>query len=136
MGHRRSRSPQWQPSGHSTRGSSPRRLKPAVWIGILAAMVVWSLIAWLTYLAVDPVLAWLSSSAGTVLEGSRDVVSAIGGKPAADAVGAVSSSGLIGQLATLLHAIAKPAIVIVWVLGMLGLIAAPMILTWMARAGR
>lgn len=113
---------------------APRMLKPIAWIVVLIGLMVWSAIALVGYVSIDSLLGWAAAIAGDVVDSGKDIATAVGvGKAQVGAVEALNVSGILGQAITLLKIIAKPAIVILWGIGVVALIAAPLILS---RAGR
>lgn len=109
----------------------PRKLPMAV---ALVGLVLWSLFAWIGYILVDPVLNWVALNAGVLLDTGKGLAAVTeGGKEVGAVVDNLNVSGLLGQAIALLRAVVKPAIVIVWAIGALALIAAPVILP---RVGR
>ncbi|CCV15030.1 hypothetical protein [Mesorhizobium sp. STM 4661] len=86
-------------------------------IGVLA---VWSLLAWVGYALVDPVLSWLAGTAGS-------------GQGVVAVVDSLNVGGVLGQAKALLRIVVKPAIVVLWAIGALVLIAAPLILPRIGR---
>ncbi len=109
----------------------PRKLPKAV---VLVGLVLWSLFAWAGYALVDPVLGWIAASAGFLLDSGKDIATATGaGKELGVIVDGLNARGFMQQAITLLRVILKPAIVVVWAIGALILIAAPLILPKIAR---
>jgi len=103
--------------------ASPARPRSRLGIWVTAAVLAWSLLAWSGYILVDPLLTWLASSAGLLVESGKDVATAMGAKefvPIADTIGI---GGLLGQFISLLQLVLKPAIVVVWAIGALLLMA-------------
>lgn len=85
-------------------------------------------------MSIDSLLGWAATIAGNVVDSGKDIATAVGvGKEQVGAVDALNVSGLLGQAITLLKIIAKPAIVILWGIGVITLLAAPLILS---RVGR
>ncbi|MES2665314.1 MAG: hypothetical protein V4712_04390 [Pseudomonadota bacterium] len=112
----------------------PRLGGPLLWLGALAGLVIWSLIAWAAYLAVGPILTWVASSAGLLVDTGKSIASLTeAGKVAGNVLDGLNVTGLAGQAIVLMQAVAGPVIVVVWALGALALLAAPLILP---RAGR
>lgn len=106
-----------RPPEYSERRAAPLgKPKPILWVIAILAAGLWSLAAWLAYGLVDPFFSWLS---------------ALG--PFASWSPSGGISGLLGQAIALLQTVAKPAILIVWAVGALGLLAAPMILPAILR---
>lgn len=112
----------------------PRLGGPLLWLGAVAGLVIWSLIAWAAYLAVGPILTWVASSAGLLVDTGKSIASLTeAGKVAGNVLDGLDVTGLAGQAIVLMQAVAGPVIVVVWALGALALLAAPLILP---RAGR
>lgn len=109
----------------------PRKLPMAV---VLMGLVLWSLLAWIGYSLVDPVLGWVAASAGLLVDGGKGLATAVGaGKEVGAVVDNLNVSGFLGQTIALLRVVLKPAVVIVWAIGALALIAAPVILRKIGR---
>lgn len=106
------------------RGSRPA---PLLRIVIAVAVAVWSLMAWIGYNAADPVVAWLGSIVLGVIENGQGVAEAFGGKPAGEVVKALDGGGLAGQILALVQIIIKPAIVVIWALGIVALMMLPLL---------
>lgn len=115
----RGRPPVLDPVSQGFRGEAPRlgRAKPLLWAVALAGVGLWSLIAWVAYGVVEPFFGWAAANAG----------------PFASGLGAGGIGALLGQMSAWLQSIARPAIIIVWAVGALGLLAAPMILPAVIR---
>lgn len=119
------------PVDFDTRPLLPRKLPMAV---VLAGLVLWSLLAWVGYALVDPVLGWIAANTGLLVDGGKGLATAIGvGKEAGSVVDSLNVSGFLGQAIALLRTIVKPAIIVLWAIGALALAAAPVILP---RVGR
>lgn len=104
------------------------------WIVVIIGLAVWSLIAWIAYASVDPVLEWAAGSAGTLVDGGKDLATATGaGKGVGTVLDSLNVSGLSGQVIPLIRIIIKPTIVVLWVIGALVLIAAPVLLPRIGR---
>lgn len=110
-----------------------QKLRPISWVVVMVGLVGWSLLAWVGYILVDPVLGWVASNGGVLLDSGKGLAVAAGGKEVGNAVSGLDVSGLFGQLIALLQVILKPAIVVVWVLGALALFTVPWLLP---RVGR
>lgn len=114
MGHHRKRRGHDEPWYSRSRGGegwlaydeAPRRKRLPLGL-IVIGLIVWSLLAWGAYLLVDPVLGWFAGSV----------------RPLADAgTGVARWFGLV-------HVVVEPAILILWVLGSLALLAALLVLS-------
>jgi len=124
---------QW--SGNPSGGNpAPRVLRPISWIVVIVGLAVWSLLAWVGYALVDPVLGWVAANAGLLADGGKGLATATGaGKEVGSVVDGLNVNGFLGQAIALLQAVVKPAIIVVWAIGALALVAAPVILP---RVGR
>ncbi len=106
-----------------------RRRGPAVLFALLAAIAAWSLVAWVGYVAVDPVLRWIAGSAGLLVDSGKALAAVAGvGKEVGAIADSINATGLLGQTLALLQTILKPIIVIGWALGAIAIIAAPFVL--------
>lgn len=137
MGHHRKRRGHDEPRYYGYRGGEGRppyddaprrrRLPPGL---IVTGLIVWSLLAWGAFLLVDPVLGWFAGSVGPLADAGTGVARWFGlGQQAAALRDAANVDGLAGGLIGLVHIVAEPAIVILWALGSLALLAAPAILS-------
>ncbi|WP_306225066.1 hypothetical protein [Bosea beijingensis] len=117
----------------SSGGGALRRVSGLFWVLALLAMAAWSLFAWFAYSLADPVLAWLSTSAPALVDSGRGAVESYGGKAAGDALKTLDMGGLAGQAIALLKLVVKPAIVVIWVLGMVALAVLPMLMSAVRR---
>lgn len=109
----------------------PRKLPMAV---VLVGLILWSLFAWIGYALVDPVLSWVAANAGVLLDTGKGLAAATeAGKEVGAAVDTLNVGGLLGQAIALLRVVLKPAIVIVWAIGALLLVAAPFIISKVGR---
>lgn len=132
-GHRDDRDPRMagEPVDYDARPRLPRKLPMAV---VLVGLVLWSLLAWVGYVLVDPILGWVASNAGLLVDGGKGLATATGaGKQVGTVVDNLDVSGFLGQAIALLRVVIKPAIIVLWAIGALALIAAPVILP---RVGR
>ncbi|WP_232375852.1 hypothetical protein [Mesorhizobium comanense] len=113
---------------------APRTLRPFAWIAVLIGLLIWSAAAWIGYVTVDGLLGWAAKNAGIAVDSGKDFATAIGvGKEQVGAVDALNVSGLLGQAIGWLGSAAKPAIVILWGIGALALLVAPLILSRTSR---
>jgi hypothetical protein len=110
--------------GHDVYSRLPRKLPVAV---VLIGLVVWTAIAWGAYALVDPLLGWVESSTGTLVESGKSLATTAG---AGKEVGSLieTAGGSSGKIIGWLRVLLKPVIVVVWALGVLALLAAPLIL--------
>lgn len=118
-----------EPVDYDARPSLPRKLPMAV---VLVGLVLWSLLAWVGYALVDPVLGWVAANAGLLVDGGKGLATGAG-KEVGSVVDNLNVSGFLGQAIALLRVIVKPAIIVLWVIGTLVLIAAPVILPRIGR---
>lgn len=112
----------------------PRALGAMSWMIVLIGLVVWSAIAWIGYVSVDGLLGWAAANAGMAVDAGKNLATAVGvGKEQVGAVDGLNVGGILGQAIALLRTVAKPAIVVIWALGALALVAAPIVLPALAR---
>lgn len=122
------------PGERPERRSASGGFRSRSWIVVTIVLAVWSLIAWISYALSDAVLVWAAGSAGVLVEGGKDLATATGvGKDVGPVLDNLNISGLWGQLIALLRVILKPAIVLLWAIGAVVLIAAPVILPRVRR---
>lgn len=118
----------------------PRRPQRGSRLVVIIGLAVWSLLAWIGYVSVDAITGWIAAFADVAAASAKSIAAIFGiGKEVGNVADAVKSSGLQEQTIALLRWIAKPAIVVVWAIGALVLIAAPSILSrirWMLDARR
>ncbi|HDZ74507.1 MAG TPA: hypothetical protein ENH55_17425 [Aurantimonas coralicida] len=94
----------------------------------MIGLIIWSLLAWGAYLLVDPVLGWFAGSVRPLADAGTGVARWFGLEQQAAASRDVANvDGLAGGLIGLVHVVAEPAILILWVLGSLALLAAPLV---------
>lgn len=128
-----------EPFGYGTpppQAGPPAGPSGKVWLLAGLGVLVWSLLAWVGYGLADGILRWLASNVGTVVEGGRGLAGAAGvGKEVGAAIEAVQLAGVLGWLVSLLALVLKPAIVLAWGLGVLALLAAPLLLPRLLRFG-
>lgn len=104
------------------------------WAILIVGFALWSLIAWIGYALVDPVLGWVAANAGLLLDSGKGIATATGiGKEASSIVDGLDVSGFLGQAIALLRVILKPAIIVFWAIGAVVLLAAPIILPRIGR---
>lgn len=115
-------------------GGAPLRLKPVVRVALIVGLVVWSLLAWAAYVLVDPSLKWIAAGTGTLVESGKAVATATGvGKDVGSLAEGLNAGGLWDWILALLKVALKPAIIVLWAIGALALIAAPLVLPRVAR---
>lgn len=108
----------------------PRRPQGGSRLFVIIGLAVWSLLAWIGYVSVDAITGWIAPLADVAVASAKSIAAIFGiGKEVGNVADAVKSSGLQDQTIALLRWIAKPAIVFVWAIGALMLIAAPSILS-------
>ena len=113
---------------------APRTLRTVAWIAVFIGLLIWSAAAWIGYVMVDSLLGWAAANAGIAIDSGKNLATGIGvGKEQIGALDALNASGLLGQAIALLRVVAKPAIVIIWVIGALALLTAPLILSRIGR---
>lgn len=101
---------------------------------MLAGLVAWSLLTWMGYALVNPILAWVAANAGLLVDSGKDLATATGaGKEVGSVVDNLNVSGFLGQAIALLRAVLKPALIVLWAIGVLVLIAAPVIVPRIGR---
>ncbi len=105
--------------------------RPRVPMGvILIGIALWSALAFGAFVLVDPVLAWFGGAVGPLADAGTGAARWFGlGQQAAALCDVANVDGLAGGLIGLVRTVAKPAIVILWALGSLALLAAPAILS-------
>lgn len=108
----------------------PRRPRSGSLLLVIISLTVWSLLAWIGYVSIDSIIGWIAAFADVAVASVKSIATIFGiGKEVGNVADAVKSSGLQDQTIALLRWIAKPAIVVVWAIGALVLIAAPSILS-------
>lgn len=145
MGHRRFRrghhggygqagfSSRWIGNPSSVDGAPPK-LKTFVKVALIVALAVWSLLAWMAYVLVDPALDWVAATSGILVDNGKGIATATGvGEQIGNAAAGLSAAGFWGQALAFLRLVLKPGIIIVWAIGALALIAAPVILPRIGR---
>lgn len=91
---------------------------------IVVLLVLWSAFAWGAYELADWAIGWLSASTDTLIETGKDAAGQTGvGKDIVDAVEAGRNSGLYDQILAAIRFLTGPAIVAVWALGALAILA-------------
>lgn len=101
----------------------PRTLPLAV---VLVGLVLWSLLAWVLYVVVDPVFSWIAANAGLLADSGKDLATTAGArKEVGNIVDGLNVNDVLGQVIAVPRIILKPAIVIVWAAGAIILLAAP-----------
>lgn len=133
-GHGGDEFPSRWPGNSAGSDPAPRILRPVSWIVVIAGLAVWSLLAWIGYALVDPILGWVAASAGLLADGAKGLATATGaGKEVGSVLDSLNVSGFLGQAIALLRVVLKPAIIVLWAIGALALIAAPVILPRIGR---
>lgn len=109
---------------------APRTLKPIFWVAAVVGLIVWSTVALIGYVSVDSLLGWAAANAGLAVDSGKKLVTAVGvGKEAVGVVDGLNVGGFLEQAISVLRVVAKPAIVVLWAIGAVALIAAPFILS-------
>lgn len=107
--------------GNNERGPAGSRLGRGL---VIVLLVLWSALAWGAYELVDWAIAWLGANTNALIETGQGAAGATGvGKDVMDVVESGRNSGLYDQILSLVRFIAAPAIVIVWAIGALGILA-------------
>lgn len=113
---------------------SPRLPRKLPMVVVLVGLVLWSLLAGIAYAVVDPILGWIAGNAGLLVGGGKDLATATGaGKEVGSILDGLNVSSFLGQTIQLLRVVLKPAIVVLWGIGVLAIFAAPLILPKMVR---
>ncbi|PZU85473.1 MAG: hypothetical protein DI528_11945 [Shinella sp.] len=99
----------------------------------ILGMVAWSLVIWLAYIMVDPVLGWFAASLPNLMDIGKDAAVAAGGKPAGDILQTLGAEGLFTQIVRLLQLVAKPLLIAIWLMGMAALALLPAGVSLVAR---
>lgn len=98
----------------------------AAMVGIL----IWSLLALFAFVIADPLLNWLSAALGVVVANGESAAKMVGGEGIASVLmSGVDANGLAQLVMDLLNLVAKPAIVVVWAIGVVILLVLP----WLVR---
>ncbi|WP_395672821.1 hypothetical protein [Inquilinus sp.] len=127
LGERRREAPRGGATGGPALVALPRRI---AWAVAAAAFALWSLLAWGAYGLADGLLGWGATNAGAVIDGGRNLASAAGvGRPVGQAADALGLEGLASGSLGLLRAVLAPAIIAVWAIGAVLLLAAPWLLS-------
>lgn len=114
--------------------ATPRMLRPISWIVVIVGLAGWSLLAWISYAMADSILSWIAANTGLLVDGGKGLATATGaGKEVGSAVDTLNVGGFSGQAIALVRVVLKPAIIVLWAIGALALIAAPVILPRIAR---
>lgn len=100
---------------------------------MLIGLVVWTGLAWVAYQMVDPVLTWIAANAGLLTQTGNAAATAAGGEAAGALLGQIDVSTFFGQILSLLAALAKPLIALVWLLGAGALLVAPLVVPRLGR---
>lgn len=117
--------------GQGPQGISPGRVTgPFVWLLVTAALAVWSLLAWGAYGLADGLLGWSVANSGALIDSGRGLADAAGvGQPVGKAADALNLGGLAEQGLGLLQSLLGPAIIALWAIGAVLLLAAPWLLS-------
>ena len=80
------------------------------------------------FLLVDPVLSWLAAAMGAVSQTGKDAATILGaGELGGILIDGANASGLPGLVLGALALLAKPAIVLMWGIGMAILVGLPLV---------
>ena len=116
--------------------SIPAMSKFAI-VAAIGIFLAWTLLAVAAYGLVDVLGGWLSTNSGVLLQGGKDVAGAVGvGKELVDKVDVQGTASLVQQVLAGALVIARPAIVALWLLGALAIVAAPFALRRMGLLRR
>jgi len=100
-----------------------------VTVATIGIFIGWALLAVVAYSLVDIFGGWLSANSSVLLQGGKDLASAAGvGQVLVDKVDMQGTTTFVQQLLTGVLTIARPAIVILWIMGALAIVAAPFVL--------
>ncbi len=111
------------------RGYGPPRRIP--FVVILGALLVWTLLAWGAWALVGPFLAWAGGMVAPVLDVGSAVGGAVGlGKEVGAVIEASRAEGIAQWLLGVLGWIARPAIVIIWIIGVGVILLARRLASW------
>lgn len=114
--------------------TTPRMLRPISWIVAIVGLAVWSLLAGIGYTMADSILGWIAANTGLLVDGGKGLATATGvGKEVGSAVDTLNVGGFSGQAIALVRVVLKPAIIVLWAIGALAVIAAPVILPRIGR---
>lgn len=117
-----------QPPAFASSGGRPLgRPKPILWVIVIFGVALWSLGAWVAYTLADPFFGWVAASAGLLGDGAKGAATVAG---AGSIAGNLDVSGFFGQTIAFFQAVAKPATLLVWAIGALGLLSAPFTIPW------
>lgn len=95
-------------------------------VAAVGIFLAWTLLAIAAYGLVDGLGGWLSANSGALLQGGKDVAGVVGvGKELVDKVDVQGTTSLVQQVTGAALVIARPAIVALWFLGALAIIAVP-----------
>lgn len=112
------------------------RATPLLWGAVLTGMAAWSFLAWVGYSLADPLLVWLGAALPGIAETGSGLATAFGGKEAGAAVDALGAGDLGTQALGLVAIVLKPAIVVVWALGIAALVILAALVAGAGRLGR
>lgn len=104
-------------------------LSKFAFLGAIGAVLIWSLLAWAAYGLVDGLGGWLTANTGALLQGGKDVIGTVGiAKDVVDQVDMQGTTGLLQQFVSMAVTVARPAIIVIWFLGALAILAVPFLL--------
>ena len=130
--HRRYRDMGGYYEGDDHSGYRERRALPVLNIPtsvIVAGLVIWSALSLGAWWLVDPVLSWISGAAGPLADTGAGLAMWFGlGEEATALRDAANSEGLLGWAGGSIHFLVKTVVLLVWVAGLIALIAIPAVL--------
>lgn len=95
----------------------------------VVALVIWSLLVWGGYMLGDAVLTWLTANQATMMATGKDAGGLLGmGKEVGVAVNAFEATGIVSQVLALLSFLLLPVAVVVWLIGAVLALAAPLLI--------
>ena len=101
-------------------------VRPVSFTAIVVGLVAWTLAAGIGYFAADLVLNWVMGSQGAIMTAGKDAATLFGiGAEVGIAVDAFANTGLVGQILGLLRLVLLPAMIAIWLLGAILLVAVP-----------
>lgn len=96
---------------------------------IVAGLVIWSALSLGAWWLVDPVLSWISGAAGPLADTGAGLAKWFGlGEEATALRDAANIEGLLGWAGGSIHFLVKTVVLLVWVAGLIALIAIPAVL--------
>jgi len=116
-----------QSYGHGADRNSPSPLRaPVSWLAILAALIIWSGVVYVGYVALDAVGSWLTANTGAVLKSGKGLADTLGvGKELGGALERVGGTSFPDQAIAMLRPLLMPAALLVWALGLIAIAILP-----------